>query len=111
AFVCWRPMEANAWVNVPMSAVAQLLPEPPTPAPPGAPGPFAFSDPDRVRGILEGAGWCEIVIVAHDMKTSWGDLDASARTSLTIGPVAAAVRANPQLADKMVEAVRAALAP
>jgi hypothetical protein len=45
------------------------------------------------------------------LNTSWGDLDASTRTSLTIGPVAGAVRANPQLADQMAEAVRAALAP
>jgi SAM-dependent methyltransferase len=111
AFVCWRPMDLNAWVSVPMSAVVRLLPEPPPAATPGAPGPFAFADPDRVRGILTEAGWREIEIVAHDLNTSWGDLDASARTSLTIGPVAGAVRANPQLADQMAEAVRAALAP
>ena len=110
-FVCWRPMELNAWVNVPMSAVVSLLPAPPPSPPAGAPGPFAFADSERVRGILHDAGWREIEIVAHDMNTSWGDLDASARTSLTIGPVAGAVRANPQLADKMVQAVRAALAP
>jgi SAM-dependent methyltransferase len=110
-FVCWRPMDLNAWVNVPMSAVVRLLPEPPPAATPGAPGPFAFADPDRVRGVLRDAGWREIEIVAHDMNTSWGDLDASTRTSLTIGPVAGAVRLNPDLADKMAEAVRAALAP
>lgn len=111
AFVCWRPMALNAWVNVPMSAVVGLLPEPPPPAPPGAPGPFAFADPDRVRSILEASGWRDIEIVAHDMKTSWGDLEASTHTSLTIGPVATAARLNPQLVDKMAEAVRAALSP
>jgi len=110
-FVCWRPMEMNAWVSVPMSAVARVLSEPPPPAPPGAPGPFAFADADRVRRILEDAGWREVEIVAHDMNTSWGDLEASTRTSLTIGPVASAVRLNPRLADRMADAVRAALAP
>ncbi|HUO12503.1 MAG TPA: class I SAM-dependent methyltransferase [Caulobacteraceae bacterium] len=110
AFVCWRPFEANPWMSVPMSKVAALLPEPPPPPAPGAPGPFAFADGERVRGILERAGYRQIEIVAHDMKTAWGDLDQSTRTSLSVGPVANALRLNPHLADKIAEAVRGALA-
>lgn len=29
---------------------------------PGSPGPFSLSDPDRIRGILAGAGWVDVVV-------------------------------------------------
>jgi SAM-dependent methyltransferase len=111
AFVCWQPPEANDWMTLPMSVVAPLLPEPPRTPPPGAPGPFAFADPDRVRGILDGAGWRGIEIVGHQMQTAWGDIDASTRTAMSIGPVANALRQNLGLADKIEAAVREALMP
>ena len=41
-------------------------------AEPGAPGPFAFADPARVRGILEGAGFGDVTLADH-------------RTTLTVG--------------------------
>ena len=52
AFVCWRPMAENPWMRVPMEAALPLLPPQP-PADPTAPGPFAFADSERVRGILD----------------------------------------------------------
>ena len=111
AFVCWRPLEENPWVSVPMSGVAPLLAEPPTVAAPGAPGPFAFADRDRLSAILKGAGFARTEIERHDLMTGWGDLDASVRVATSIGPVGAALRNNPQLAGKAAEAVRAALTP
>jgi SAM-dependent methyltransferase len=111
AFVCWRAPEHNAWMTVPMAAVAPLLPQAPPTPPPGAPGPFAFADRDRVFGILKGAGFANVAIDAHDLKTGWGDLEISARTAASIGPVGAALRQHPQLADQIIAAVRAALAP
>jgi SAM-dependent methyltransferase len=111
AFVCWRALEFNPWMGVPMAGVAPLLPEPLPPPPPGAPGPFAFADETRVLGILRGAGFARVEIQAHGLKTGWGDLEASTRTSLSVGPVANALRLNPQLADRIAEAVREALSP
>jgi SAM-dependent methyltransferase len=110
-FVCWRAPEHNPWMMAPMAAIAPLLPEAPPAPPPGAPGPFAFADRDRVLGILKGAGFTKVEIEAHDLKTSWADLEASTRLTLRVGPVSAALRQHPQLADKIAEAVRAALAP
>src|SRR5215472_9815352 len=104
AFVCWRAPEHNPWMTAPMAAIAPLLP--PTPPPtPGAPGPFAFADGERVRGILQGAGFAKIEVEQHDLKTGWGDLEASVRISLSVGPAGAALRQNPQLAGKIAEAV------
>ncbi len=66
SFVCWRDTEANAWVHVP-SGVMRRHVEPPAQIPPAdAPGPFAFADRDRIKGILGAAGFADISIDAHD---------------------------------------------
>ena len=67
AFASWRSAADNPLVQVPMQAVAPLLPQGlPAPPPPGSPGRFAFAAPDRVRGILEASGWRDIVIAPLD---------------------------------------------
>jgi len=110
AFVCWRPLAQNPWMTVPMGAVLPLLPAPPPAPQPGAPGPFAFDDRDRLLGILRQAGFADISIEPLDAEVAWGDLDTSVRMALRLGPVAAVARENPELRDAMAEAVRAALA-
>jgi SAM-dependent methyltransferase len=54
----WQPLASNAWVRELTGALAagRDLPAPP----PGAPGPFSLDDPERVRAILEAAGFSEI---------------------------------------------------
>ena len=47
AFVCWRPLDENPWMQVPMNAVARHLPPRPKPVP-NAPGMFALADPRRI---------------------------------------------------------------
>src|SRR5205807_2271621 len=69
AFVCWRALESNPWAAAPLVAAQSLLPPRP-PVDPHAPGPFAFADGDRLRAILEAAGWHSIEIRAHD-STMW----------------------------------------
>ena len=110
AFVCWRALALNPWMTVPMAAVLPLLPAPPTAPPPGAPGPFAFADRDRLAGILKDAGFADISIEPLDAKVAWGDLDVATRLALRLGPVAGIVRENPQLAEAMAAAIRTALA-
>src|ERR1700737_701545 len=74
AFVCWRALEENPLDILPLRAASAHLP--PQPArDPDAPGPFAFANPDRVRGILERAGFSEIDITARDEQVGSGDLD------------------------------------
>ncbi|MBW2314474.1 MAG: class I SAM-dependent methyltransferase [Deltaproteobacteria bacterium] len=57
AFVCWQRLADNTWMSAPLAAVARHLDDLPPPPAPGAPGPFAFADPGRVRGILAAAGF------------------------------------------------------
>lgn len=59
AFVCWGPVELNEWMWAPGLAVASVVPMPPA-AEPTAPGPFAFSDNERVESILTAAGWEDV---------------------------------------------------
>jgi SAM-dependent methyltransferase len=46
AFVCWRPITENPWMEVPLHAVYRHVPRRPKPDP-QAPGMFAFANPQR----------------------------------------------------------------
>lgn len=109
AFVCWRPLAENAWMLVPMTAALRHLP-PPAPPQPGAPGPFAFADPERVRGILAKAGFADVAVEPLEMPLGGFALEDALKMALRIGPLAALLRENPEAAPKAVDDIRAALA-
>lgn len=109
AFVCWRTFPENAWMVVPMAAALRHLP-PPTPPEPGAPGPFAFADPERVRGILGEAGFSDIAVEPLNLPLGGFVVEDSLKLALRIGPLASALRENPDAAPKAVDDIRAALA-
>jgi len=58
-FICWRNAAENPFAAVPMGVAMKHLPPQPKPDP-HAPGPFAFADAARVRGLLEGAGFSNV---------------------------------------------------
>ncbi|USQ79823.1 class I SAM-dependent methyltransferase [Ornithinimicrobium faecis] len=75
-FGCWRSREENPVFTQGLDLLEAALPEPvPHPAP-GAPGPTAFADAERLRGVLNAAGWAEIVIEPFDYACRYG-LDGS----------------------------------
>jgi SAM-dependent methyltransferase len=108
AFVCWRPIEENPWMAEPMKAAQPLLP-PRAPTDPAAPGPYAFADAGRVRGILERAGFAAIEISRFDAHIGGGTLDETLELSLRVGPLGLALREQPELTPKVTGAVREAL--
>ena len=55
-FACWRPIQENPWMQIPLHAVYEHVPRPPKPGP-EEPGPFSFADPERVTRILTKAGF------------------------------------------------------
>src|SRR5439155_352763 len=73
----------------------QHLTLPPPPAP-DAPGPFAFADPERVRGILARAGFGDIVLEElHTTLTlgGGGTVDQAVRfLTEGVGPVSGVLR-------------------
>jgi SAM-dependent methyltransferase len=109
AFVCWRSLEENPLDILPLTAASAHLP--PQPAhDPDAPGPFAFANPHRVRGILERAGFREIDITAHDEEVGSGNLDAMLAVCSRVGALGKILRENPELRAAVLPAVRSALA-
>ena len=109
-FVCWRPLAENLWMRLPAETAAGLVPPAPPPEP-GAPGPFAFADPDRVRRILAEAGFTGIEISAHDEAIGGLDLEGTVAMSFRVGPLGAILRERPDLAPLLRERVREAVSP
>ena len=115
AFVCWQALPDNPWMAVPLGAALQHIPPPPLPAP-GAPGPFSFADPDRVRGILAQGGFANVRLedVRQTVTVGAGaGLDGTVEFMLQMGPAAAALRESPDpgLRPRVAAAVREAIAP
>jgi SAM-dependent methyltransferase len=108
AFVCWRALEENALDMLPLRAASAHLPQ--HACDPDAPGPFAFAEPDRVRGILERAGFGEIAITARDEQVGSGDLDTMLAVCSRVGALGKILRENPELRAATLPAVRSALA-
>ena len=114
AFVAWAGPEHNAWFTLPLqAAVARLGPVAPTP--PDAPGPMAFRDVDRVRGLLRAAGFADAKgeAVAVDLHHP-GGMPAVLRLMLAVGPVARMLRESggtDEDRSAILEAIGTAFAP
>jgi SAM-dependent methyltransferase len=110
AFVCWRSPAENPLMVGPMIAAAPLLPPQPPPDP-LAPGPFAFADPERVRGILEGAGFTDVAIEPFNDRVGAGGLDQAMALAFRVGPLGRALAAVPEARESVTDAVRGAIEP
>lgn len=112
AFVCWRTPPENPWASAPVRAAKPFLPDQPPPDP-LAPGPFAFSDPDRIRTILVQAGFSVPRIEPYDGVMNMGpDLDTAAAHTLRIGPLSRALGdADAAARQKIVIVVKDAFQP
>lgn len=114
AFVCWRALAENPWMEVPMNAVSRHLPPRPK-AVPNAPGMFAFADPERVSEVLTVAGWAaprlEKLDLDLDIAAGRG-LEEAVDQSTKIGAVNSWLRNQPtDVVSAAIASVRAALAP
>lgn len=115
-FVCWRPLKENQWFSVPLAAAAEHI-DLPDPTPPGEPGPFAFADPERLRGILDGAGFTDIAVDANDQPIPVGgtdELDGIVDFVMQQGPMAralTAVEADDETRGRVAAGVRTAFEP
>jgi SAM-dependent methyltransferase len=92
-FVCWRTPRDNAWAMAPLTAARAAMGVTPPPADPHAPGPFAFADDERLRGILEDSGFRDVDFQRFDTTLTLGATprDAAER-ALRVGPTSRFVR-------------------
>jgi SAM-dependent methyltransferase len=111
-FVCWQARERNPWMTVPALAAMQHVAFPPPP-PADAPGPFAFADAARVRGLLEAAGFAgvEHEPLERAMQLGGGGTEEALELFLAVGPVGQALReaqAGPDVRARVLDALREA---
>ncbi len=72
AIVCWQDMFKSEWIVVPGGAVAAHVGSPDF-GPPGAPGPFAFADGDRLTRIVAAGGFRDVTLGAVTRPMRIGD--------------------------------------
>jgi hypothetical protein len=94
-------------------AARQALGITPPPADPLAPGPFAFADEQRLRGLMAEAGFDRIEVRRFDAPIHLGgSAGDAARYSLQVGPVSRLAReAGLAQQDTLAAAIERALAP
>ena len=113
SFVCWQRARNNPWLISINKAVLEIVELPPSDGP--AVDPFAFADPDHVRGILDAAGWSEIALEPHDTElvfSGGGTLSETVDFAMDLGIARQALKGHPPEVQLQVrEAVTAVLAP
>jgi SAM-dependent methyltransferase len=78
----WDSVEHNPWaLNPALELIERGLTEPPSP---GTPGPFALGDRDRVRALLEQAGFTDINVQALDIEQRHPSFEVFWETTLDI---------------------------
>ncbi len=97
-FSCFGPFADNAWASEMAATIAPS--EAAAFTDPHAPGPFAFADPQRVRSILESAGWTDVACHPEHFSYIAGEGDDPVADALAffrrIGPAAPRLRALPE---------------
>jgi ubiquinone/menaquinone biosynthesis C-methylase UbiE len=82
ALAVWDAVQHNPWALLPMLELLDRgLVETPSP---GAPGPFALGDPERVRALLEQAGFAEIDVQALAIEHRHASFEVFWETTLDI---------------------------
>lgn len=79
--VVWQPLSANEWMREISGALAAGRD---LPAPPDGPGPFALSDPERVRPLLAAGGFADIEFVGTSAGM-WFGTDADDAHRFVLG--------------------------
>ncbi len=114
AFVAWRALAENQWLELPLAAVCQALRSPP-PRPASGPSPFAFADAQQVCDLLKRAGFADVKFEAvhAPVRMSESGLAEGVRfVELHAGPVGRVLaEADETARARALEALGRALAP
>jgi SAM-dependent methyltransferase len=113
-FACWRPINENPWLQVPLHAVYEHVPRLPKPDP-EEPGPFAFADTARVTRVLIAAGFSAPSFTPLDILidlAAGGTLDDAVSQASEMGPTKRALAEQPDdLRAAAIRSIRFALTP
>jgi SAM-dependent methyltransferase len=113
-FACWRPLDENPWLAIPLHAVYEHAPHLPK-ADPEEPGPFSFADTSRVTRILTAAGFTTPSFTALNVQlniAAGGTIGDAAHQISQMGPPKRALADQPDdIRAAAIESIRRALAP
>lgn len=113
-FACWRPLDENPWLQIPLHAVYEHAPRLPK-ADPEEPGPFSFADTARVIRILTAAGFTTPSFAPLDVQldvAASGAIEEAARQLVQMGPAKRALAEQPEeVRTAAIESIRHALKP
>jgi SAM-dependent methyltransferase len=113
-FACWRPVQENPWLQLPLHAVYEHVPRLPKPDT-EEPGPFSFADIERVTRILTAAGFNAPRFEPLDIDMNLapgGNLDSAVSQASEMGPARRALMGHPdEVRAAAVESIRRALTP
>src|ERR1700722_498785 len=113
-FACWRAINENPWLQIPLHAVYEHAPRLPKPDP-EEPGPFAFGDTGRVTRILKAAGFTTPSFTPLDIQidlAAGGTFEDAVIQSSAMGPAKRALADQPDdIRAAALESIRRALQP
>ena len=113
-FACWRSINENPWLQVPLHAVYEHAPRLPKPDP-EEPGPFAFADTARVTRILTASGFAAPSFTPLDIQmdiAGGGALEDAVIQSSAMGPTKRALVDQPEdIRTAALESIRRTLTP
>lgn len=115
AFACWQDPRVNDWYELPLAAIEGIVERAPVDT--RQPGPFAFSEPERLRAILAEAGFAGIELAPFATPFYLGrgaDREAMADDAMEqvfrVGPIARLLEAQDEDTQARARAaIRAAL--
>lgn len=112
-FVCWQEPLKNEWVAVALGAAVEALGRAPDLGPPGAPGPFAFADGDRLSQLLTEGGFRDASLETVTRPVRIGrDLDHAVGFIMSLPQSQQLFAgASRDVIDAVVAKLRAAFAP
>jgi SAM-dependent methyltransferase len=112
SFVCWQSVFDNEWMLIPGAAVATVTGSLPPMPDPEEPGPMSLADPDRIRAVLDAAGFDSVAIAPHadQVVIKEDQIPEVALTSIRVGGVREALRdADEQTRQRALTAIEEAL--
>lgn len=105
SFAVWAAPDRNPWAALPAMTLVERGHMPPPE--PGTPGIFAMGDPERIRGLVTGAGFGEPELEEISFEFRYGDADDLWDVLVRLaGPLARAVKTLP---EEELQATRAAI--
>ena len=114
AIVSWAPLSEQQWLLVPVGAALEHLP-PPELGEPGGPGMFGLSSIEEITDVLTRAGWTDVDVRPHRRTMPVGggrNLDETMEYLVSSHTGRSMLEgADPDLAAKAIDAMRAALEP